>query len=49
MLAGRKIAFWFGVAGVAVLANFMVELAADHVPSAGFQQLIAFTHRGAGK
>ena len=45
---GRKTAFWLGVAGVAVLANFLVELAADHVPSAGFQQLVAFTHRGPG-
>ena len=46
---GRKAAFWLGVAGVAVLANFLVELAADHVPSPGFQQLVAFTHRGPGR
>lgn len=48
-MLGRKAAFWLGVAGVAVLANFMVELAADRVPSAGFQQLVAFTHRGPGR
>jgi len=48
-MAGRKAAFWLGVAGVAVLANFLVELASDYVPSAGFQQLVAFTHRGPGR
>jgi hypothetical protein len=48
-MLGRKAAFWLGVAGVAVLANFLVELASDHVPSSGFRDLVAFTHRGPGR
>jgi hypothetical protein len=49
VMLGRKTAFWLGVAGVAVLANFLVELASDHVPSAGFKDLVAYTHRGPGR
>lgn len=48
-MLGRKAAFWLGVAGVAVLANFLFELASDHVPSDGFRELVAFTHRGPGR
>lgn len=45
-MAGKRLSFWLGVAGVSLLANFALELAADHIHSPGFQQLKAFTHRG---
>jgi len=48
-MLGRKFAFWLGVAGVSILANFGLELLSDRVPSLGLQQLTAYTHRGAGK
>lgn len=43
---GRKIAFWGGVAGVSILANFGIELLAQRVPSLGLQRFVAFTHKG---
>jgi hypothetical protein len=48
-MVGKKIAFWLGVAGVAVLANFGVELLSDHVQIPGLQELVAYTHRGPGR
>lgn len=50
--AARKVAFWGGVAVVAVLANFYAEaliggLAERTKAPPGLAQLIAFTHRGA--
>lgn len=49
MLVGKKIAFWFAVAGVAVLANFGVELLSDQLQIPGLQDLVAYTHRGPGR
>jgi hypothetical protein len=45
---GRKAAFWLTVAGVSILANFGLELAADKFPNVGLLRLVAYTHRGAG-
>lgn len=45
-MAGKRLSFWAAVAGVSILANFALELAADHINSPGFQQLKAYTHRG---
>lgn len=43
----RRLAFWAGVAGVSVLANFAAEVAAARWPQLGLAQFVAFTHRGA--
>jgi len=42
----RKAAFWLAVGGVAILANFTLELAARKLPSPGLQRLVAFIHSG---
>ena len=47
-MTGRRLAFWGGVAGVAVLANFGIEILADKVPSLGLARFVAYTHRGPG-
>lgn len=44
----RKFAFWVTVAGVSVLANFGVELAAALAPSPGFKRFVEFVHKGPG-
>ncbi len=49
MLAGKRFAFWLAVGGVAILANFALELVSDHVNVPGLQELVAYTHRGPGK
>lgn len=48
----RKGAFWFAVAGVAIGANFLLELAVDAACARtkcppGLAQLVAYTHKGA--
>jgi len=43
---GRKLAFWVGVGGVAVLAQFAVELAARKLPVPGLQRFVQFIHSG---
>jgi hypothetical protein len=45
-MGGRRLAFWFAVAGVSILANFGMELLAERGP-VGFRQFVAYTHRGA--
>ncbi len=42
----RRLAFWFGVAGVSILANFGAELVATRWPQLGLSQFVAFTHKG---
>jgi hypothetical protein len=44
--SARKVAFWGAVAGVAILANFGLELVADKVPQLGLQRFVAYTHKG---
>lgn len=46
--ATKRLAFWLGVAAVSIVANIGWELAADKVPSLGFKQLVAYTHKGRG-
>jgi hypothetical protein len=46
-MAGRRLAFWVAVAGVSVLANFGLELAADRFPQLGLARFVNFTHKGA--
>jgi hypothetical protein len=43
----RKVSFWAAVAGVSILANFALEVAADKVPALGLTRLAAYTHKGA--
>lgn len=43
---GRRAAFWVGVAGVAILAPFGLELAAHRLPIPGLQKFVAFLHSG---
>jgi hypothetical protein len=47
-LTGKKAAFWVAVGGVALLANFVVELAADKVPVPGLARFVSYIHRGPG-
>ena len=43
----KKAAFWLTVAGVSILANFGLELAATKIPSPGLAKFTAFLHKGA--
>lgn len=45
-MGGKRAAFWLGVAGVSILAQFGLELIAEKAPSQGLRQLAAFVHRG---
>lgn len=45
-LAGRRLSFWVAVGGVAVLANFAAELAAQRYPQLGLRRFVAFSHLG---
>lgn len=47
-MRGRRLAFWIAVGATSVFANFLVELAADKVPSSGLQRFAAYVHRGPG-
>jgi hypothetical protein len=42
----RRLSFWLAVAGVSILANFGLELAAHKIPSVGLARLAGFTHKG---
>ena len=42
----RRASFWLAVAGVAIAANFGLEVLADKVPSLGLAQFTAYTHKG---
>lgn len=44
--AVRRGAFWLGVAGVAILANFGLELVSDKYPQLGLARFTAYTHKG---
>lgn len=43
----RKLGFWVAVAGVAILANFGLEVVNERFPQAGLSRFTAFTHKGA--
>lgn len=47
-MVGRKAGFWIAVGGVALLANFTVELAARKLPIPGLQRFVSFIHCGPG-
>lgn len=46
---GRRLAFWVTVGGVAILANFALELAAQRLPVPGLQRFVDFVHCGPGR
>lgn len=43
----RRLSFWAAVAGVSILANAGLEIAANHFKSPGLARLAALTHAGA--
>lgn len=45
---GRKASFWLAVGGVAILANFGLELAARKLPIPGLKRFNDFVHCGPG-
>jgi hypothetical protein len=46
-MLGRRVSFWAGVAGVSILANFGLEVAANRWPQLGLARFTAFAHKGA--
>lgn len=42
----RRVTFWLAVAGVSVLANYAVEIAAEHIKSPGLARFVAYAHKG---
>lgn len=44
----RKLSFWLAVAGVSILANLGLEVAAQRSGSPGLVRLASLTHYGAG-
>lgn len=47
-MLGRKAGFWLAVGGVAILANFALELAARKIPIPGLRRFTEFVHCGPG-
>jgi hypothetical protein len=45
-VGSKKAFFWLAVAGVSVMSNFALELAADKLPSLGLSRFVAYIHRG---
>lgn len=45
-MAARRLTFWLGVAGVSILANFGLEVAAQRFPQLGLAKFANFTHGG---
>lgn len=46
-MTARRAAFWAGVAGVSILANFGLELVTAKFPQLGLAKFTNFTHNGA--
>lgn len=46
---GRRAGFWVAVAGVSILANFGLELAARKLPVPGLKRFTDFVHCGPGR
>jgi len=45
-MAARRVTFWLAVAGVAILANFGLEVATNRWPNLGLAKFTAFAHKG---
>jgi hypothetical protein len=48
-MAGRRLSFWVAVGGVAILSNFLLELAAAKLPIPGLREFTNFVHCGPGR
>lgn len=46
-MGGRRLSFWFAVAGVSIVANFGLEVISERFPQLGLARFTAFTHKGA--
>lgn len=46
-MLGRRASFWAAVAGVSILANFGLEVAAGRWPQLGLARFTAYAHKGA--
>lgn len=42
----RKAGFWVAVGGTAILANFLLQVAADKVPSGSLRDFVNYVNRG---
>lgn len=42
-MLGRRTSFWLAVAGVSILSNFGLQLAAEKLPSLGLARFANFT------
>lgn len=45
-MGARRLSFWLAVAGVSVLANFGLEVAAHRLPQLGLAKFTNYTHGG---
>lgn len=45
-MLGRRLSFWFAVAGVSILANFGLEVLSDKAGIPGLARFTAYSHRG---
>lgn len=45
-MIGRKAGFWIAVGGTAILANFLMQIAADKIKNQGFRDLVGYINRG---
>ncbi|MGI8685119.1 MAG: hypothetical protein ACR2MO_08555 [Acidimicrobiales bacterium] len=46
-MGGRRVSFWFAVAGVSVIANFALEVLNDRFPQVGLARFTSYAHKGA--
>jgi len=46
---GKKLGFWVAVGGVAIGANFVLELVARKFPHPGLVRFTEFVHSGPGR
>lgn len=46
-MGARRLSFWLAVGGVAILSNFLLEVAAARFPSSGLSKFTSFAHNGA--
>ncbi len=45
-MGARKAAFWVAVGGTAILANFVLQVAADKIPSGALRDFVNYVNRG---
>ncbi len=45
-MGARKASFWIAVGGTAILANFLLQVASDKLPSGSFRDFVNYVNRG---